>query len=185
MFRHGRRLRAQKLAAMSQPRRAMVAARVSRRCSSLKEIVPQSVPTIGTRPHCHAIKREEPIDGCAENRLGDRSRQWSRASRHTRALARRLCGGARRTAPRDARSGGQGGERQDPRRADRRQRAGFDPRAVRQDQGSVRPARRAVQQCRHRCARRPHRRDSAGQVAGGRRHQLHRACFCAPRRRSS
>ena len=56
---------------------------------------------------------EERIDGCAENRLGDRSRQRRRQRRGACALARRLRGRARRPAPRDARSGGQGGERQD------------------------------------------------------------------------
>ena len=112
----------------------------------------------------------------AKNRTGDRSRHRRRARGHVGADAGRLCGRARRTAQGQAGRGRQGrrADGPDARRADRRRRSGLDQGAVRQDQGDIRPARPAVQQCRHRRAGDADRRDSVRQMAGRGRHQSHR-----------
>ena len=56
----------------------------------------------------------------------------------------------------------------------RHRRPGLDQGAVRQDQGGVRPARCAVQQCRRRRAGGADRGPAAREMEGGRRHQPHR-----------
>ena len=84
---------------------------------------------------------------------------------------------ARRTpagqARRDRRRGRQD-QRAEPRRPDRRERSGLGQGAVRQDQGDLRPLRRAVQQCRHRRAGDADRGPALRNLEEGRRHQSHR-----------
>ena len=60
------------------------------------------------------------------------------------------------------------------RRAGRHIEPGFGPRPLRQDQGEIRPARRAVQQCRVRRARRADGGSGARKMASGGGHQPHR-----------
>ena len=112
--------------------------------------------------------------GRAEDRIGDWSRHRGRPRRIAGAVARRLCGRARRTAQGKARRSRARGQRHHTGRSSRRQRPGLHQGAVRQDQRALRPARRAVQQCRHRRAGNLDRRPAARQVAGGGRHQSDR-----------
>ena len=94
------------------------------------------------------------------------------------------CGRAGGPAQGAARGRRQGRRRQCPGGADRRDQGGRDPRAVRQGEGEIRPARRAVQQCRHGRAAGAVPRAAGREVEGGRRHQPHRAVRLHARRPS-
>ena len=83
--------------------------------------------------------------------------------------------GARRAAQGAARGRAEGRRRQRHRGADRRDQGRGDPRAVRDREGEIRPARRAVQQCRHGRAAGAVRGAAGREVEGGRRHEPHRA----------
>ena len=83
--------------------------------------------------------------------------------------------GARRPAQGTARGGAEGRRRQRHRGADRREEWTPIRSAVRHREGEIRPARRAVQQCRHGRAAGAVPRAAGREVEGGRRHQPHRA----------
>ena len=70
--------------------------------------------------------------------------------------------------------------RQEPVRFRRHDRPRLDRGPVRQGDGRLRPARRALQQCRHGRAAGDVRGSHSGAMAGGREHQSHRRRSCAP-----
>ena len=97
-------------------------------------------------------RQQEAGDGDWQDRDGDGRRQRHRQGLGTGAGASRLCRGARRPPggrDRGRRRGNPPRRRRGAGGADRCRRSGFGRSALRQDEGDLRPARRALQQCRH------------------------------------
>ena len=134
------------------------------------------------------ITRQEANDrGKEQDRVGDRRRHRRRTRGVAGADGGGLHRGARRTADGDAARDQQARRkcRQEPCRFRRHGRSRLDRRPVRQGDGRLRPARRALQQCRHGRAAGAVRGSQPRAMAGGGEHQPHRRRFCARSTRSA